>query len=132
MNSRTETIKYDNGCQEIGIVEIDGKEFSSGGSCVYEDENGKLRGILYVGNAKEDENIRTMCGNVKKYDTFLTSWYGEIKVYARIGTTWLNSFRDYHGSRQENRSYYFTIHGKKCRGVNYNRQWQQIVKFKEI
>ena len=129
METRTETIRNEHGCCEVGIIIHEGREFSAGGACVYENpQTGKLEGVLYA----DDSNVHQGPGNTRTRETVLTSWDGKIKVPATIASTWEGNFRDYHGRPQVNRSYYFTIKGRKCRGVNYNREWSQIVRFKEM
>lgn len=129
MKTKVEKIQSDKGCAEVCTIIHEGREFTAMGASVWEDESGKLRGILYAddSNCQQDRP-----GTIAKRETYLTSWDGQVKVFATIGSTWQNSFLDYHGRHQENRSYYFTVKGRKCRGVNYNRQWSQVVRFKEI
>ena len=132
METRTETIRNEHGCCEVGIIVHEGREFSAGGACVYENpKTGKLEGVLYT-SSREDKWHGP--GNVPPLDFTpqLTSWDGKITIPATVGSTWKANFFDYHGQRQVNRSYYFTLKGRKCRGVNYNREWSQIVRFKEI
>lgn len=129
MKSRVETIKNEHGCVEVATIIHEGQEFTALGASVWEDEKGKLRGVLYADDSRRQEDRH---GTIAKRETYLTSWDGKIKVFATIGSTWEGNFRDYHSRRQVNRSYYFTIHGRKCRGVNYNRGWSQVVRFKEI
>lgn len=130
MQSRTEKIHDDQGnCAEVCTIIHEGHEFTAGGASVWKDPaTGKLRGVLYAAHQEWKGP-----GNVPPIGFIhLTSWDGSIKIPATIGSTWESNFRDYHGRRQVNRSYYFTIHGRRCRGVNYNREWSQIVRFKEI
>lgn len=126
METRIKKIHDDKGnCAELCTIIHDGKQLTSGGASVWTDpKTGKLRGVLYAAQGP---------GNVPPIGFIhLTNWDGTIKVPATIGSTWEGNFRDYHGRRQINRSYYFTLYGKKCRGVNYNREWSQIVRFKEL
>jgi hypothetical protein len=122
----------DGGCAELATIIHDGQEFTVMGAAVWTDEKGKLRGVLYTSTPEKFDGP----GNVRPLHLthYLTSWDGKIKIPCTIGSTWENSpyFRDYHGRRQVNQSFYFTINGRKCRGVNYNREWSQIVRFKEI
>ena len=131
MESRVErVIDHKGGCAELATIVHEGHEFTAMGAAVYEDEKGKLRGILYTGSIPEFNGP----GNVRPFGLthYLTSWDGKVKVPCTLGSTWENSFVDYHGRRQVNQSFYFIIKGRKCRGVNYNREWSQIVRFKEV
>jgi hypothetical protein len=131
MQSRTERIINEKGdCLELGTITLNGQEFTAQGACLWEDSQGKLRGVLYA-NDVIYQNDREL-GTISKWETYLTSWDSTIKVFATIASTWEGNFRDYHGRRQVNRSYYFFIKGRRCRGVNYNRNWSQIVRFKEL
>ena len=131
METRTEKLTDEKGnCMELSTIIHDGQEFTAQGASMWTDEKGKLRGILYSGSIPEFNGP----GNVRPINLthYLTSWDGKLKIPCTLGSTWENSFRDYHGRRQVNQSFYFTIKGRKCRGVNYNREWSQLVRFKEI
>ncbi len=132
METRTERLTDAKGnCAELCTIIHEGKEFTSGGAAMWTDEAGKLRGILYVADSLTVGAVPT-CGNARSRERVLTSWDGSLKIHATLASVWENSFVDYHGRRQVNQSFYFTIKGRKCRGVNYNREWSQIVRFKEV
>ena len=123
METRTERITNEAGCAEVATIIHNGHEFTAMGAAVYENPGtGKLEGILYAPT--------NTLGGVGA--SVLTSWNGKIQIPCTLGSVWENSFVDYHGRRQVNQSFYFTIKGRKCRGVNYNREWSQIVRFKEV
>jgi hypothetical protein len=130
MQSHTERITNEQGaCLELGTITHNGKEYTAQGACLWEDSQGKLRGVLY---ANDDQRQNDQAGTIGQRETYLTSWDGTLQVFAMIASTWEGNFRDYHGRRQVNRSYYFFIKGRRCRGVTYNRNWSQIVRFKEL
>ena len=131
MKTRTEKLQNGVNCAEVCTIIHDGKEFTSGGATVYE-VDGKLRGVLYVDSSSVSPWEGP--GNVRPINRtpYLQNWEGSIKIPCTIGSTWKSSFVDYHGRRQVNRSFYFQIHGRKCRGVQYNLNWQEIVRFKEL
>jgi len=128
METRVDRYQSGKTCGELATIIMDGQEFTAMGSWV-EEVNGKLQGILYADDYNRQEDRP---GTIAKRETYLTNWDSSIKVFATIGSTWKSNFRDYDGFPQENRSYYFTLYGRRCRGVNYNRQWSQIVRFKEV
>ena len=118
METRVERIELKTGCAEKCTVIFNGQEFTALGASLWEDANGKLRGVLYA--------------PCDKGECVLKNFDGSIRIPAEIGSTWEGNFLDYHGRPQQNRSYYVTIKGRRCRGVNYNRQWSQIVRIKEL
>jgi len=128
MEARSEKIKDGLNCFEVGTIVHDGQEYSCGGSCVHE-VDGKLQGVLYA-HVPEWNGP----GNVRPIDKtpYLSSWDGKVKVPCTLGAIWEGNFLDYHGRRQVNRSFWFTLYGRKCRGVQYNLNWQDIVRFKEV
>jgi hypothetical protein len=130
METRTERLTDDKeNCAELATIIHEGHEFTAQGASMWTDETGKIQGILYTGNTGRFSGP----GNVPPIGfNYLQTWDGSLKIPCTLGSTWENSFVDYHGRRQVNQSFYFTIKGRKCRGVNYNREWSQIVRFKEI
>lgn len=130
METRTERLHDSKGnCCEVATIIHEGQEFTAQGTSMWTDEQGKLRGILYTGYVERFPGP----GNVPPIGfNYLQSWDGSLQIPCTLGSVWENSFLDYHGRRQVNQSFYFIIKGKKCRGVNYNREWSQIVRFKEV
>jgi hypothetical protein len=99
------------------IFKHEGKSFESGGSFLaINKKTGKLGGILY-----EYEN-----------EGKIGSWHGDIKIPAKFGYKFDSNFRDCQGFPVQRRYCWFTYHGKRFIGINYNIHWQSCISVREL
>jgi hypothetical protein len=95
----------------------EGKTFESGGAWLAQrKDTGRYEGILY---AKPETHE-------------VTDWHGKLRIQASFGPVWHSAFRDYQGFPQKNRTIRFEYQGKRFSGIQYNIDWSEIVRVKEV